>query len=429
MRAGNRRRLLGIAVLSGAALLLAAADGHAAPAAAPQDAAPAKDEPSGPQLEIYGFAQGDGIYDFNRVGPDQNATLRPSRIPVECPGDPGCGNDGETIVSARQSRLGAKGRFPTSLGELRTLFEFDLFGVGPNAGETTFRLRHAWGELGVLGGGQTWSLFMDPDVFPDTIDYWGPAGMVFLRNPQLRWTPSRFSEGPLRLALALESPGAGIDEGKAGSADPTLETQSWNSYPDVTGQLRLEHEWGHLQAAGILRGLGVEARSGTADSFRDRSLGWGVNLSGALKTQWLGLAVREEDQLLLQVAYGHGIANYMNDGGVDVGPHHEPPTQPKAIPTLGWLIYYNHRWSERWSSSLGLSEHRQRTLDGQLGTAFESGRYASANLLYRPVSPLLVGVELLWGRRENRDGDSGTDTRVQFSAKYSFSGTLEGGKP
>ena len=25
---------------------------------------------------------------------------------------------------------------------------------------------------------------MDPDVFPNTIDYWGPTGMMFLRNPQ-----------------------------------------------------------------------------------------------------------------------------------------------------------------------------------------------------------------------------------------------------
>ena len=43
---------------------------------------------------------------------------------------------------------------------------------------------------------------MDPDVFPNTIDYWGPAGMVFLRNPQIRWTPVH--QENLSLALALE---------------------------------------------------------------------------------------------------------------------------------------------------------------------------------------------------------------------------------
>ena len=67
-------------------------------------------------------------------------------------------------------------------------FEFDLFGVGEDAGQTTIRIRHAYASWGPFLAGQTNTLFMDGDLFPNTIDYWGPAGMVFLRNPQLRWT-------------------------------------------------------------------------------------------------------------------------------------------------------------------------------------------------------------------------------------------------
>ena len=37
---------------------------------------------------------------------------------------------------------------PTKVGELYTIFEFELFGTGVDAGQTTFRLRHAYGELG-----------------------------------------------------------------------------------------------------------------------------------------------------------------------------------------------------------------------------------------------------------------------------------------
>ena len=62
------------------------------------------------------------------------------------------------------------------------------------------------GELGQVGAGQTWSLFMDPDVFPNTIDYWGPSGMIFLRNPQLRWTP--FNNNGAKMAVAIELPGS-----------------------------------------------------------------------------------------------------------------------------------------------------------------------------------------------------------------------------
>ena len=77
----------------------------------------------------------------------------------------------------------------TPLGELKTIFEFELFGTGADAGQTTFRLRHAYGELGQFGAGQTWSPFMDVDVFPNSLEYWGPSGMVFFRNVQVRWMP------------------------------------------------------------------------------------------------------------------------------------------------------------------------------------------------------------------------------------------------
>ena len=54
----------------------------------------------------------------------------------------------------RQSRLGVRSSAPTALGDFKTIFEFELFGTGVDAGQTTFRLRHAWGELGRFGAGQ-----------------------------------------------------------------------------------------------------------------------------------------------------------------------------------------------------------------------------------------------------------------------------------
>ena len=85
---------------------------------------------------------------------------------------------------------------PTAAGELKTTFEFELFGTGVDEGQTTFRLRHAYGELGAFGAGQTWSPFMDPDVFPNSLEYWGPTGMVFFRNVQVRWMPVQGEHEP-----------------------------------------------------------------------------------------------------------------------------------------------------------------------------------------------------------------------------------------
>ena len=117
---------------------------------------------------------------------------------------------GNTFFSARQTRFGVRSTLPTSVGDLKTTFEFELFGVGVDAGQTTFRLRHAYGELGKFGAGQTWSPFMDIDVFPNTLEYWGPAGMVFFRNLQVRWMPK---QGDSRITIALERPGASADQG------------------------------------------------------------------------------------------------------------------------------------------------------------------------------------------------------------------------
>ena len=172
--------------------------------------APAKTEPLGAEaaptqtpgkFSVYGFAQADLIQDFNRVNPDWNAALRPSRIPTV---DGLYGEDGETIFSVRQTRFGFLTDYPTPMGDFSAKLEVDFFGVGSDAGQTTIRPRHFYGELGPILAGQTHSLFMDINVFPNTIDYWGPSGMVFLRNPQLRWKPV---SGDTTIALALEDTG------------------------------------------------------------------------------------------------------------------------------------------------------------------------------------------------------------------------------
>jgi hypothetical protein len=134
-----------------------------------------------------------------------------------------------------------------------------------------------------------------------------------------------------------------------------------------------------------------------------------------------------EDQLLLQVAYGEGIANYMNDGGTDLAPDQAPPdAHAEAVPTLGWLAYLNHRWTEEFTSSLGFIENRQMPTDGQTESAVANGQYGNVNVLYQPIPEFFVGPEFYWGRRVNNNGDDAMDMRAQVSAKYKFKATVGG---
>lgn len=363
------------------------------------------------KFEVYGFLQTDYIQDFKRVDPAWDATLRPSKIPTD---DGLFGSDGQSLISVRQSRFGVKGDLPTGAQNIATKFEFDLFGVGEDEGQTTFRLRHAYGEYGKWLAGQTMSLFMDIDTFPNSIDYWGPNGMVFLRNPQIRYS---FLKGENELAIAIEKPSNDIDPGQLRiiGDELGLNIQGDEKFPDLTVMSRLNRDWGHFQASGILRSIGFETIGNTTNEPKNRQTGWGVNLSTTLK-------MNKQNKVHLATVYGSGIASYMNDGGTDLGPEGTLLNpRAKVIPLLGLMAFYDHGWNDRYTSSIGYSRTQVDNSSLQSDDAFEKGEYALTNLLYTPTQNVLVGGEVLWGSRTDKDGGYGTDVRTQISFKYSFS--------
>src|SRR6478752_8766818 len=161
------------------------------------------------RFEIYGFGQGDIGYDFGRMNPQWYDVVRPSKLPSFADE---FGKNGNAWASPRQSRFGVKAAKLTDRGDMTAVFDFDMFGVGVDAGQTTIRLRHAYGEFLHILGGQLELAFMDLDVFPNILDYWGPNGMLFFRNVQLFWQPIDKANGT-RATIALERPGASGDGG------------------------------------------------------------------------------------------------------------------------------------------------------------------------------------------------------------------------
>jgi hypothetical protein len=371
----------------------------------------AQGQESEKKFEVYGFVQTDYIQDFNRVNPAWDATLRPSKIPTDS-GE--FGSDGQAVISARQSRFGVKGDLPTDKGLFKTKFEFDFFGVGADEGLTTIRLRHAYGQYGNWLAGQTHSLFMDIDIWPNIIDYWGPAGMAFFRNPQIRYT---FGQTENKFSIAIEHATEDIDPGQLRKIGDSfgVNVQADEKLPDLTAQFRNDSDIGHMQIAGILRRIGYETTGGATNEPKGHQTGWGVDVSSAIKTAG-------EDKFLFSVLYGAGIASYMNDGGTDLAPEGTAgDARAKAVPLLGIMAYYDHWWNERYSTTFGYSSTQVENTSLQEGSAFNKGQYASTNLLYKPVKNMLVGGELLWGSRTDKDGGYGSDVRTQISFKYDFS--------
>ena len=391
------------------ALVLALA---ATPAVWAQDAKPAADPK--PTMTIYGFAMLDIGENATQIHPDWFDTMRVSKLPTY---KDEFGKDGVAFAGVRQSRFGVKTSSPTALGELKTQFEFELFGTGVDSGQTTFRLRHAYGELGQFGAGQTWSPFMDPDVFPNSLEYWGPSGMVFFRNIQVRWMPIK---GDSNLTLALERPGA---SGDAGVLSDRIELQNITGRtpaPDFTGAYSYGKKWGYVRVAGAVRKISWDDMLADKYELSGSATGWGLNFSSNLKPS-------AKDVIRLQLVYGKGIENYMNDAPVDIGIVANPgnavtPILGKPIPILGTVIFLDHTWNDKWSSTVGYSQTDIDNTVGQEPNAYKKGQYALFNLLYTPVPNVMMGGEFQWGRRTNfSDGFHSDGVKVQFSFKYNFS--------
>jgi hypothetical protein len=54
------------------------------------------------------------------------------------------------------------------------------------------------------------------------------------------------------------------------------------------------------------------------------------------------------------------------------------------------------------------------------GDTFDNTQYAAVDFIWTPYKPVTLGVEYLWGRRENKDGASGTANRYLFSSRFDF---------
>jgi len=366
---------------------------------------------------VYGFVQMDAGYNSGRNNPDWFDVIRPSTLPSY---ENEYGEDGESYFSVRQTRFGVKWAAPGGNHDVRGIFEWELFGVGADAGQTTIRLRHAYLQWGHFGAGQYWSPFMDIDVFPNSLEYWGPSGMAFYRNVQVRWMPVMTDTN--HVTIALERPGASGDEGHW---DDIIETQGIKAHfpmPDLSAEYRHSGDWGYVEIAGIVRR--IEWDDLTPDDgydLSDSATGWGFNLSTNIRTGSKGT-------IRASYLYGEGIENYMNDATSDIGVRAstDDPRKPltgELIPVTGIVLFYDVNWNEQWTTSVGYS---QISLDNDEYDArpdtFDTGRYALVNVLYHPTPALMLGGEVQYGYRENySDGWDYDEFRVQFSARYRFS--------
>lgn len=339
----------------------------------------------------------DATLDNRNAGDDSRFVT--AKIPVD--GEPTQGGGDVFNINAKGSQLRLDVRAPSVAGAPRFYYENDFFGSGSS--EFNYRVRHLYGQIYNVIVGQTYSVFEDPDVWPDTVDYEGPSSAVFARRPLIRWQHRLGDE--FQVNLGIEQPESEID-----TTNVDADASGHNAAPDGGFNVRWEDEAiGHVQAAVMLRDLGVRGPvTGNQDAF-----GWGVNLSAVFTT--FG-----RDSLQAQLTGGQGIFRFINDDFQNSDAAFDKAGNLEPLPYFGAMLGYTHHWNEAFRSTASYGFTNVDNAWSQAGSAYHSAHYASLNLMWQIRQRLSVGLEELYGSKETNDGSDGDVFRTQLGLVYSI---------
>ncbi|WP_169309055.1 DcaP family trimeric outer membrane transporter [Desulforhopalus sp. IMCC35007] len=356
--------------------------------------------PKDTSIKLYGYAKLDTIY-TDKDGGGKNSYV-PSAVPLDSEADTLASN--ALTMHAKQSRLGIFTSTPTDYGQLNTRIETDFYGSGGNEAFSNsygIRLRRAYGELGNLLIGQEWSTFIDLASYPETIDFGGPAGSLFIRQAQIRWTQP-YSFGSLQ--FALENP-----ESVYQSKDELAPTAGSGEYlPDLIVRANFDTALGHFSLAGLGRQIIVDS-----GLYEDESYGGAISATASLP-------LFDKDKMVMQFNYGNALGRYMEAEFADA--FINPATHNiETSDQWGGLVSYQHFWTNSLRSTLVYSyAERDNDLDVVSDTADSIYQSVHANLLWSPVSQVNIGLEYIYATREIENGEDGDINRVQLGFQYSF---------
>jgi hypothetical protein len=382
----------------------------------------------GTQYKWYGFVRLDGIYDFKPMGSTDSFVTGSIPVPQ------GHGQNG--VLTPRYTRLGWDTSTPWTAMDwtIKTRIEVDFFNGNTSGvfGSYPLRIRFAWVDFGPFLVGLAPSLFMDFDVFPNVLDYQGPGGMVLMRqgiasvhfNCSENWKISLGVEQWYSDISWVEDGTFVVNPGSGIITTPHV-ARNVQDVPDFTGNIRYTNDYGHVQVAGIARKLTYQPAEGSAI---DR-LGYGINGTGSVKLWSLITGAGKPDdptplqrsRFLGQYAAGRGINRYFQDpNGLGLDASFDPVAGFRDIYSNGWFVAYEQWWAKNWLSNFTYGQQWNALPYFVPDNTFKASKYLAANLIWLPVERLGVGLEFLYGERENKDGQKGNNYRIQSAIQYRF---------
>ena len=363
-------------------------------------------------LHILGYIKLDVMHDFERLGRGVGFPhyFIPSEIPVQ--DSYASSRDGRTGVTFNSSRFEFGLGTDTPIGRVSTLLDFNF--LRKSTGRPSLNIRQFFLSLDQFRGGKSWTTFINLNSIPDTLDYQGPNSLPELRHPLVRWTQP-LAIGPLTdsalfenlaLALAVEWPEGDL------YLPPGMRAR--NPVPDLVASLQFQDGQSSVWLSGLYRRLKAAGNGVTTSTDA-----WGIQLAG-------NIPIKSVASVQFGAIYGVGLGHYLNDlQGLGLDAALDSAGKLRAIPAAAaWLAaQYWWRTDLRSTVSYGyvyLSDDFLEPLPGDFEGIYQQGHYASANLIWSPIPPMDIGLEYLFGYRENNDGRDGLDNRLQFSIILHF---------
>ncbi len=318
------------------------------------------------------------------------------------------GEHSQITFNAKESRIWFRSFTPSKWGDINTLLEMDFYG-DPATYTYTPRLRHAYGSIGNLLVGQTWTTFLNTNVLPNLLDSGGSAGAVYgVRQPLVRWTqPFTLSTLPMDFQLALESPRSRIRDVATADAD-VFSTPNADRYPDLVARLNLNPDWGKFSLAT----LGRQIRN--TNSLGNAQAEWSGAVSLAGKINSIDL-----DSVRFMFSYGNALGRYIASSNTFEDAVFSNGNL-QLIDLYSGMLSYQHFWSKEWQSNITYGFVHANQIASAGNNITSQVQSVHANLLWSPISQTILGMEYIYATRDAFDGRDGELQRVQFSARYNF---------
>lgn len=347
---------------------------------------------SGTELNLYGLIRLDATY--QSAGSDtmfNNINV----VPIE--NTPEARQQENRFKSTPSvTRIGLDFKTPTEIGAVGGKIEMDFVG---GATRDQFRIRHAYLTFDKWLIGQAWSTFVSPIEFmPETVDALGYVGGALLRTPLLRYSDRLGTE--TTYAVSIE------DQKYMGHTEPGSKIR----LPALA--VRINHQF--ADKAGLISGRTFVAEKKTNV---DDNMAWGFGL---------GVQYQFTEKNMLKGDYYHvkGDGRYVlwSNNGYAIDGNQKMHSNEFDSITFG----LTHTFTPQLRSTIGYGymlakdNNEFARLNYENSTQNKSLWQGWINTMYKPYTPVTLGVEYVYGERETFNGKKGEDNRLNLMASYNF---------